>query len=189
MGSVGSDHLQRSHRTAQSEGERKAKEVSCTFACVLLQGGRILFDCTREYLIASRLLFIVFAKKAYGRAYRQFYCGLGSKLGLSDCVALGIDLKGLLARTNIQSTTCVFLIVGDVSVLTHRHRGQSFPASHNCFRHQEHRCMYICLYIHTYLKIIGSSGERRVFLGWRSLRGVIFGGALSLSCSWVGGEG
>ena len=78
-------------------------------------------------MIALLLLFVVFAKKAYGRAYRQFYCGLGSKLGLSDCVALGIDLKGLLARTNIQSTTCVFLIVGDVSVLTHRHRGQSFP--------------------------------------------------------------
>ena len=58
LGSVGSDHLQRSHRTAQSEGERKAKEVSCTFACVLLQGGRILFDCTREYWIASHLLLL-----------------------------------------------------------------------------------------------------------------------------------
>ena len=81
LGSVGSDHLQRSHRTAQSEGGRKAKEVSCTLACVLLQGGRILFDCTGEYLIASLLLFIVYAKKAYGRAYRLFYCGLGSRLG------------------------------------------------------------------------------------------------------------
>ena len=49
LGSVGSDHLQRSHRTAQSEGGRKAKEVSCTLACVLLQGGRILFDCTGGY--------------------------------------------------------------------------------------------------------------------------------------------
>ena len=58
LGSVGSDHLQRSHRTAQSEGGRKAKEVSCTFACVLLQGGRILFDCTGEYLIASQLLLL-----------------------------------------------------------------------------------------------------------------------------------
>ena len=42
---------------------RKAKEVSCTLSCVVLQSGRILFDCTREDWIVSHLLLLYSQKR------------------------------------------------------------------------------------------------------------------------------